>query len=95
MWPGAYDPEVPDEVIAVDDAEAFAMTRRLAREEGLLVGGSSGINVAAAVDVARQMGPGHTIVTVLCDHGGRYQSKIFNPAFLREKGLPTPPWIAG
>jgi cysteine synthase A len=52
------------------------------------------VNVAAAIAVARQMGPGHTIVTILCDGGARYQSKLFNPEFLREKGLPVPPWLA-
>ena len=58
------------------------------------MGGSTGINVAGAIRMARDMGPGHTIVTILCDYGNRYQSKLFNPAFLREKGLPTPPWLA-
>ncbi len=57
------------------------------------MGGSTGINVAGAIRMAKDMGPGHTIVTVLCDYGNRYQSKLFNPAFLREKGLPTPPWL--
>ena len=58
------------------------------------MGGSTGINVVGALRMARDLGPGHTIVTVLCDHGSRYQSKLFNPAFLKEHGLPTPPWIA-
>ena len=58
------------------------------------MGGSTGINVAAAIHMAKDMGPGHTIVTVLCDYGNRYQSKLFNPAFLREKDLPVPPWLA-
>ena len=57
------------------------------------MGGSTGINVAGAMHMAREMGPGHTIVTILCDYGTRYQSKLFNPDFLREKGLPTPPWM--
>jgi cysteine synthase A len=57
------------------------------------LGGSTGINVAAAIRMAREMGPGHTIVTVLCDYGNRYQSKLFNPEFLRSKGLPAPPWL--
>ena len=57
------------------------------------MGGSTGINVAGAIRMARDLGPGHTIVTVLCDHGQRYQSKIFNPAFLRERDLPVPPWL--
>ena len=58
------------------------------------MGGSTGINVAGAIRMARDLGPGHTIVTILCDYGNRYQSKLFNPAFLREKGLPVPPWLA-
>jgi len=66
----------------------------LLRHEGLLVGGSTGINVAGAAKVARQLGPGHTIVTILADNGVRYASKLFNPAFLREKNLPIPEWLA-
>ena len=66
----------------------------LTRHEGLCIGGSAGINVAAAIAVARQMGPGHRIVTILCDGGARYQSKLFNPDFLRGKNLPVPPWLA-
>jgi cysteine synthase A len=62
-------------------------------DEGLVMGGSTGINVAGAVRMARELGPGKTIVTVLCDYGSRYQSKLFNPAFLRERGLPVPPWV--
>jgi cysteine synthase A len=62
-------------------------------DEGLVMGGSTGINVAGAVRLARDLGPGHTIVTILADYGSRYQSKLFNPAFLREKGLPVPPWV--
>ncbi len=65
----------------------------LLEHEGLCLGGSSGINVAGAVRLARALGPGKTIVTVLCDHGSRYQSKLYNPAFLAEHGLPTPPWL--
>jgi cysteine synthase A len=61
--------------------------------EGLCLGGSSGINVAGAIRLARELGPGHTIVTILCDYGTRYQSKLFNPAFLRGKGLPVPAWL--
>ncbi len=57
------------------------------------MGLSTGINVAGAIRLARDLGPGHTVVTVLCDYGSRYQTKIFNPDFLREKGLPTPPWL--
>jgi cysteine synthase len=64
-------------------------------EEGLCLGGSSGINIAGAIRLARELGPGKTIVTILCDHGSRYQTKLFNPAFLSEKGLPTPNWLCG
>ena len=63
--------------------------------EGLILGSSSGFNVAGAVRLAKQLGPGHTIVTVLCDYGNRYQSKMFNPDFLREKDLPVPQWLEG
>jgi cysteine synthase A len=77
----------------VPDAEALPVVFDLLQEEGLCMGLSTGINVAGAIRLARELGPGHTIVTVLCDYGSRYQSKIFNPAFLREKGLPTPPWL--
>jgi cysteine synthase A len=63
--------------------------------EGLSVGGSAGINITAAMRVARDLGPGHTVVTVLCDGGSRYQSKLFNPEFLRTKSLPVPRWLAG
>ncbi|MFO1105448.1 MAG: cysteine synthase A [Amaricoccus sp.] len=78
---------------AIPDAEALPVVFDLLAEEGLCLGGSSGINVAGAIRMARDLGPGHTIVTVLCDYGTRYQSKLFNPAFLREKGLPVPPWL--
>jgi cysteine synthase A len=66
----------------------------LLRHEGLLVGGSTGINVAGAAKLARALGPGHTIVTILADSGTRYMSKLFNPAFLRERNLPVPAWLA-
>jgi len=65
----------------------------LLRDEGLCLGGSSGINVAGAIRLARDLGPGHTIVTILADAGTRYQSKLYNPAFLREKNLPVPAWL--
>ena len=77
----------------ITDEEALPIVFDLAQNEGLLLGGSSGINVAGAIRLARELGPGHTIVTVLCDGGGRYASKLFNPAFLREQNLPTPPWL--
>lgn len=82
-----------DEAFRIPDEEALHILYDLVQEEGLCLGGSAGINVAGAVRMARKMGPGHTIVTILCDHGQRYQSKLYNPAFLREKGLPTPPWL--
>ena len=78
----------------IPDAEALEQVFSLLIDEGLSVGGSSGINVAAAIRVARRLGPGHKVVTVLCDGGSRYQSKLFNPGFLREKGLPVPSWLA-
>jgi cysteine synthase A len=65
----------------------------LVQHEGLCQGGSAGMNIAGAVRLARDLGPGKTIVTILCDHGSRYQSKLFNPAFLRERGLPVPSWL--
>jgi cysteine synthase len=82
-----------DAAYQIPDAEALPILFRLLSEEGLCLGGSSGINVAGAIRLARDMGPGHTIVTVLCDYGTRYQSKLFNPKFLREKGLPAPDWL--
>jgi len=84
---------VVDEAYLIPDAEAVSIVFDLLTEEGLCMGGSTGINVAGAIRLARTMGPGHTIVTVLCDYGTRYQSKLFNPAFLREKGLPVPAWL--
>jgi cysteine synthase A len=82
-----------DAPFQVTDEEALDVIFKLLMEEGLCMGGSTGVNVAGAVKLAKQMGPGHTIVTVLCDWGHRYQTKIFNPAFLKEKGLPTPSWL--
>jgi cysteine synthase A len=82
-----------DAPFQIHDEEAVPVCFQLLKEEGLCLGGSSGINVAGAVRLARQMGPGHTIVTVLCDYGTRYSSKLYNPAFLREKGLPAPDWL--
>ena len=77
----------------VTDEEMLEVVYDLVQHEGLCLGGSSGINIAGAIKLARELGPGHTIVTILCDHGSRYQSKLFNPQFLAEKGLPTPPWM--
>jgi len=85
----------PDFAWTVPDTEALPIIFDLLAEEGLCLGGSSGVNVAGAIRMAREMGPGHTIVTPLCDFGTRYLSKLFNPAFLREKGLPTPAWLDG
>jgi len=82
-----------DAALQVTDAEALPVIFELLAEEGLVVGGSTGINVVGAIKVARELGPGHTIVTMLCDYGTRYQSKLFNPEFLRSKGLPVPPWM--
>ncbi len=82
-----------DFAFEITDEEALPIVFDLAEHEGLLLGGSSGVNVAGAIRLARELGPGHTIVTLLCDSGARYQSKLFNPAFLRSKGLPVPEWI--
>ena len=82
-----------DDAERIPDTEALEQIYSLLIDEGVSVGGSSGINVAAAIRVARTLGAGHTVVTVLCDGGSRYQSKLFNPAFLREKGLPVPRWL--
>ena len=84
---------VIDDAFQIHDKEAVEIIFDLLLHEGLCLGGSSGINVAGAVRLARAMGPGHTIVTMLCDYGNRYQSKLFNPAFLKEKGLPAPEWL--
>ena len=83
----------PDISVRIPDAEALDHVFQLMREEGLSLGGSSGINVAGAVRLARHLGPGHTIVTILCDGAARYASKLFNAAFLKERGLPTPDWL--
>ncbi|GAA5625337.1 cysteine synthase [Brucella sp. NBRC 12953] len=83
----------PDFSYRVGDADALDILFDLVQEEGLCLGGSSGINIAGAIRLAKDLGPGHTIVTVLCDYGNRYQSKLFNPAFLRGKDLPVPGWL--
>ncbi len=83
----------PDFSYRIPDAEALPIVFDLLAEEGLCLGGSSGINIAGAIRMAREMGPGKTIVTVLCDYGTRYQSKLFNPEFLHSKGLPVPEWL--
>ena len=84
---------VVDDAFQIPDSEAIPMAFDLLEFEGLCMGGSTGINVAGAIRMAKQMGPRHTIVTVLCDYGTRYASKLFNPDFLREKGLPVPKWL--
>jgi cysteine synthase A len=84
---------IVDEAFQIPDSEAIPMAFDLLEFEGLCMGGSTGVNVAGAIRLAKQMGPGHTIVTVLCDYGTRYASKLFNPDFLREKGLPVPKWL--
>ncbi|WP_095590863.1 cysteine synthase A [Actibacterium ureilyticum] len=83
----------PDMAYTIPDSEALPVVFDLLQDEGLCLGGSSGINVAGAMRMAREMGPGHTIVTILCDYGTRYQSKLFNPEFLKEKALPVPEWL--
>jgi cysteine synthase A len=98
---GIGQSRVPENLVGVeiDDAERIPDTEALEHiyevliHEGLSVGTSAGINIAAAVRVAKAMGPGHTVVTILCDGGSRYQSKLFNPEFLRGKGLPVPSWM--
>ena len=84
-----------DHAYQIGDAEALEIVFDLLAHEGLCLGGSSGINVAGAMRLANELGPGHTIVTILCDYGTRYQSKLYNPAFLRSKGLPVPAWLDG
>ena len=83
----------PDFSYRIPDAEALPIVFDLLTDEGLCMGGSTGINIAGAMRMARDMGPGKTIVTILCDYGSRYQSKVYNPTFLREKGLPVPEWL--
>ena len=90
---GNLEGVVVDMPFQIPDAEALPYIFDLLKHEGLCLGGSSAINIAGAVRMAREMGPGHTIVTILCDYGDRYQSKLFNPSFLKEKGLPVPDWL--
>ncbi|MGV8937129.1 MAG: cysteine synthase A [Allorhizobium sp.] len=84
---------VPDYAYQIPDAEALPVIFDIVENEGLCLGGSSGINIAGAIRMAQDLGPGHTIVTILCDYGNRYQSKLFNPQFLRSKELPVPEWL--
>jgi cysteine synthase len=82
-----------DDAFLIPDEEAVTVIYELLEHEGLCLGGSTGINVAGAIRLARKLGPGKTIVTILCDSGGRYQSKLFNPDFMRSKNLPVPEWL--
>ena len=84
---------IVDYPFQVTDEEMLQVVFDLVENEGLCLGGSSGINIAGAIKLAQALGPGHTIATILCDHGSRYQSKLFNPAFLAERNLPTPGWL--
>ena len=84
-----------DHAFQIPDAEAVDIVFKLLAEEGLCLGSSSGVNVAGAIRLAKKLGSGKTIVTILCDSGTRYQSKLFNPEFLRSKNLPVPPWLTG
>jgi cysteine synthase A len=82
-----------DAAYQIADEEALPIIFQLLKQEGLCLGGSTGINVAGAIRMAKDMGPGHTIVTLLCDSGTRYQTKLFNPVFLKSKNLPVPEWL--
>jgi cysteine synthase A len=82
-----------DVSFSITDEEALPYIFDLLRHEGLCMGGSAAVNIAGAVRLAEHLGPGHTIVTILCDYGNRYQSKLFNPVFLENKGLPVPEWL--
>ena len=82
-----------DHAFTINDEDALPLVFDLAEHEGLLLGGSSAINLAGARRLAAEIGPGKTIVTILCDHGTRYQSKLYNPEFLRSKNLPVPEWL--
>jgi cysteine synthase A len=82
-----------DRAYRISDADAVSRVFQILQDEGMCLGGSSGINVEGAIRLARDLGPGHRIVTILCDYGTRYQSRLFNPAFLREKDLPVPAWL--
>jgi len=87
------DGVIIDDAYRISDKEALNIIFDINKEEGICLGGSSGINIAGAIRMAEDMGRGNTIVTILCDHGQRYQSKIYNPNFLRKKGLPVPVWM--
>jgi cysteine synthase A len=82
-----------DDAYQVTDEEALPIVFNLVQEEGLCLGGSSGVNIVGAMRLARDLGPGHTVATILCDYGNRYASKLYNPDFLRSKSLPVPQWL--
>ena len=92
---GNVDGSLVDSSFRIPDLEVVELLDRLAEEDGLLMGGSAGMNVAGAVRLAEKMGPGHTIATLLCDHGSRYQSQLWDPAFRRAKGFGVPAWLEG
>jgi cysteine synthase A len=92
--PGNLEGAPIDDAVRIPDAEALEQVFSLLIHEGISIGGSAGINVAAAIRIAKNLGPGHTVVTILCDGGSRYQSKLFNPEFLRSKNLPVPSWLS-
>ena len=92
--PGNLEGAPIDDAVRISDAQALEQVFDLMQHEGISIGGSAGINVAAAIAVARSLGPGHTVATILCDGAARYSSKLFNLDFLRERNLPTPPWMA-
>jgi cysteine synthase A len=92
--PGNLEGLALDFSCRIEDDEALPLIFDLLKEEGISVGGSSGINIAGAMAMARELGPGHTIVTILCDSGSRYQSRLFNPEYLWKRKLPYPHWIA-
>ena len=88
-----FDKALIDDAFQTDDIEALNLIYDLIEKQKIILGGSSGINIAGAIKLAKQMGPGKTIVTILCDHGKRYASKIFNKEFLKNKNLPIPKWL--
>ena len=88
-----FDKAIIDDAFQTNDVEALNLVYDLIEKQKIILGGSSGINIAGAIKLAKQMGPGKTIVTILCDHGKRYASKIFNKEFLKSKNLPIPKWL--
>ena len=88
-----FEKALVDDAFQVNDTEALNIVYNLIEDQNITLGGSSGINIAGAIKLAKQMGPGHNIVTILCDHGKRYASKIFNKDFLKSKNLPIPGWL--